>query len=124
MAKAQKQLLHSESTINGRYILHEEIGRGGMGIVYKATDRLTRDIIALKQVATAEAEFDKAYRQSLTHEFQLLAGLRHPNIISVLDYGFGEDRRPFFTMTWLNEPQTILEAVQHATFEQKIGLIE
>ncbi|MEM6453435.1 MAG: tetratricopeptide repeat protein, partial [Cyanobacteria bacterium P01_D01_bin.105] len=100
--------------INNRYVLHEEIGRGGMGIVFKVTDRLTRDVVALKQVAVAGAEFDKAYRQSLTHEFQILAGLRHPNIISVLDYGFGEDRRPFFTMSWLREPKTILEAGQDA----------
>ncbi|MEL7436104.1 MAG: hypothetical protein AAFN11_19325 [Chloroflexota bacterium] len=36
--------------INGRYILHEKLGSGGMGAVYRATDRLTDSIVALKRV--------------------------------------------------------------------------
>ncbi|MEM9773495.1 MAG: tetratricopeptide repeat protein [Chloroflexota bacterium] len=109
--------------INGRYILYEEIGRGGMGIVYRAKDRLTGDVVALKQVTTA-ATFNESYRLALTHEFQTLAGLRHPNIISVLDYGFDGDRQPFFTMTYVLERQTILEAAQNAPFEKKVELLQ
>lgn len=111
-----------QKPINGRYILHEEIGRGGMGIVYRATDRLTGDFVALKQVLFSQTE-NKTLRLGLAHEFRVLSGLRHPHIISVLDYGFDSEQKPYFTMTYLPKRQTILEARQNATFEQKIKLI-
>ena len=128
------QQLQNSQVVNGRYHLHEKLGEGGMGIVYRATDRLTGETVALKQIylsdnlkvndslATGATEDD--LRLALAREFQILAGLRHPHIISVLDYGFDEARRPFFTMTYLPEPQTILEAAQNAPFERKIELIQ
>ena len=68
-------------------------------------NRLTGDLVALKQVTNLEeqAALDSAVtedvlRYLIAHEFQVLAGLRHPHIISVLDYGFDADRQPFFTM--------------------------
>jgi len=111
-------------TINGRYQIEEKIGQGGMGIVYRATDRLTGDTVALKYVIKKQPDNDEAYRLALAHEFQTLAGLRHPHIISVLDFGFDEETRPFFTMAYLSEMMTILEAGQERSFDQKIELIQ
>ncbi len=121
-------------TINGRYHLQEKLGEGGMGIVYRATDRLTGEAVALKQVhlsdklkigdTLAPNATEDDLRLALAREFQILAGLRHPHIISVLDYGFDEEKRPFFTMTYLPEPQTILAAAQNQSFERKIELIQ
>ncbi len=119
--------------INGRYHLHEKLGQGGMGIVHRATDRLTGEIVALKQVflpveqlmfhSRPATHTNAALRLALAHEFQTLAGLRHPNIISVLDYGFDEDRQPFFTMTYLENAQTILAARNCRSVPEKVTLL-
>ncbi len=81
--------------INNRYQLHETLGRGAMGVVHRATDRLTGETIALKQITLAADKLQFASRGTddsteslqlaLATEFQILAGLRHPHIISVLD---------------------------------------
>ncbi|MCA9920170.1 MAG: protein kinase, partial [Anaerolineales bacterium] len=120
--------------INGRYQCHSKIGEGGMGVVYRATDRLTGETVALKQVhlsdklqisdSLAPNATEDDLRLALAHEFQILAGLRHPHIISVLDYGFDGAKRPYFTMTYLPNAQTILEAAQDTSFERKIELIQ
>ncbi|MCP5094325.1 MAG: protein kinase [Chloroflexi bacterium] len=105
-----------------------------MGIVHRAIDRLSGETIALKQVTTpgklhiaASSDpnaIDSSLHYALAHEFQTLAGLRHPHIISVLDYGFDEEKRPFFTMDYLPEAQTLLEAGQAASQERKIELLQ
>ncbi|KAA3658807.1 MAG: hypothetical protein DWQ04_24015 [Chloroflexi bacterium] len=120
--------------INGRYHLHTLLGEGGMGKVFRATDRLTGNTVALKQVTTPEMlhismnmtsnATDSAMRLALAHEFQTLAGLRHPYIISVLDYGFDVEKRPYFTMDYLTPAQNLREAGQGLSIEAKIDLIQ
>lgn len=102
---------------------------GGMGVVYRALDHLTGQHIALKQVTHAvEQEHATAskvvnLRLALAQEFKVLASLRHPNIISVLDYGFDEERLPYFTMDLLVEPVTILQAADDFPIAFQVGLL-
>lgn len=120
-----------------RYVLLDQLGEGGMGVVYQALDRLTGEVIALKQVLTPTGNLmfnsvdpNDPHQLALAREFQTLATLRHPNIISVLDYGFakfdGEEiaPRPYFTMTLLDNPKTILEAGYNLNVEGKIHLLQ
>jgi tetratricopeptide (TPR) repeat protein len=97
--------------IQNRYQLIEQLGKGGMGVVYKAYDRLEKQYVALKQVRLLAQELDFAskadtddtdqLRLSLAREFSLLATLRHPHILSVLDFGFDDKGQPYYTMTLL-----------------------
>src|SRR4051794_31209445 len=89
--------------IANRYRIIERLGSGGMGVVYRAYDRLSSKHVALKMVlmspdllAFNPSDSDESDpRLALTREFQALAALRHPHIISVLDYGFTEAQTPF-----------------------------
>ncbi len=103
---------------------------GGMGVVYRAQDRITNDMVAFKRVllphtidpnrSTSPETLD--YRLALADEFRTLATLRHPNIISVLDYGFDEERKPFYTMELLPEAENIVAYAKHQTDAEKIKL--
>ncbi len=91
-----------------------------MGTVYRATDRLTQKIVALKRVTVPSRQLQFAsqaslknsvdFRLALAQEFKTLASLRHPHIISVLDHGFDENRQPFLTMEMLENALTLIEA--------------
>src|SRR5689334_4408609 len=121
--------------VGRRYLLHDLLGQGGMGAVYRATDRLTGQVVALKRVIpeTAEIDFSSSYnledfRLALAQEFKLLASLRHPHIIGVLDYGFetginDEERQPYFTMELLENAQNVLDATKDLSLNQKFELL-
>jgi eukaryotic-like serine/threonine-protein kinase len=120
----------SSSLFGRRYVLQDLLGEGGMGAVYQAVDRLTGQSVALKRVLApadqltfnSRSESVDA-RMALAQEFQMLASLRHPNIISVLDYGFDAKRQPYFTMDLLTGAQTILRAGRDQPIPYKIDLL-
>ena len=84
-----------------RYTLLGEIGRGGMGVVYRAREAGRETPIALK--ALSAREFSDSALRHFEQEFRTLTELSHPNLTEVYDFGrgpFGPDGRtvPFFTM--------------------------
>jgi hypothetical protein len=116
---------------NNRYRVVGEIGVGGMGVVYRAVDRLTGDLVALKQVLVsgkqlqfASRDESRDYRVALAEEFRTLASLRHPHIISVLDYGFDGEKRPYFTMELLDNAQTVVAACEERPFSVKLAFLQ
>ncbi len=117
--------------LNARYELLSEFGRGGMGVVYRAYDRLLQHDVALKQVTHTINELDFATKHendtdtniALAHEFQVLARLRHPHIISVLDFGFSDDSVPFYTMELLEDGMPITRYANRVDEKTKHRLI-
>jgi serine/threonine protein kinase len=81
--------------LNNRYRLEAEIGRGGMGVVYRAHDTLLDRDIAVKVLS--ETALDSGARARLLHEARATAQLNHPNIVSVYDAGETEGA-PFVVM--------------------------
>jgi serine/threonine protein kinase len=79
-----------------RYEIHELLGRGGMGAVYRATDQRLRRDVALK-VLTMELQSNDVARR-LEREARVLASLEHPGIVAIHDAGTLGDGRPFYTM--------------------------
>jgi serine/threonine protein kinase len=65
----------------------------------------------------------RALRLHLAQEFRTLAGLRHPHIVSVLDYGFDPGKQPYFTMEFLQNARTLDEAAGRHPFEVRVGLL-
>lgn len=110
----------ASTIINGRYELLEHIGTGGMGSVYKAVDLLSKETIALKKLHIGSDIDRDELNIQMTNEFRILASLRHPNIINVLDYGFDDELRPFYTMELLENAQSITEYSRGASLEEKL----
>ncbi|MFT5584066.1 MAG: hypothetical protein ACI9VR_001651, partial [Cognaticolwellia sp.] len=81
--------------IEGRYTRERLIGRGGMGEVWQARDRVLRRIVALK-VGRPELSESDALR--LVREARITASLDHPGIVPVFDAGEDIEGQPFYTM--------------------------
>ncbi len=89
------------SILRERYRLDSEIGRGGMGIVYRATDLELHREVAVKVLPTATSSVEA--RQRLMREARAAAALNHPHIISVHDVGEANGA-PFFVMELAQGP--------------------
>jgi len=85
--------------LHGRYRVVSKIGSGGMGAVYRVVDESTGKELALKQLLTKRAVTPQAVAL-FEREYQTLAGLTHPRIIRVFDYGIDETG-PYYTMELL-----------------------
>jgi tetratricopeptide (TPR) repeat protein/predicted Ser/Thr protein kinase len=83
----------------GRYELIREVGRGGIGTVYKAYDTRLNRVVAVKTIRLDLAEPAELTR-SLVREAQMMAGLSHPNIAAVYDAGEIEGT-PFLCMEYV-----------------------
>ena len=80
-----------------RYVVHDEIARGGMGAILRGHDRNLRRELALKVLL--EAHQDKpAVVQRFIEEAQISGRLQHPGIVPVYDLGVLPDQRPYFSM--------------------------
>jgi serine/threonine-protein kinase len=119
----------SSKVVGNRYELQEPIGQGGMGVVYRAYDRITKRFVALK---TMWGSIDPSAVELFEKEWTVLARLCHPNIVDILDTGnFVDDgqQKPYFVMPLLPgstldkilkvngpklEPERVVEIVSQA----------
>jgi tetratricopeptide (TPR) repeat protein len=89
--------------IENRYRVLDVIGTGGMGTLYRVLDEAREgEVVALKTVRLrgAAAEAPESVER-FQREFQLLTQLRHPNLVSVYEYGVTSEGELYFTMEWV-----------------------
>jgi serine/threonine protein kinase len=103
----------------GRYEIVSLVGRGAMGEVYRAFDASLRREVAVKIAAeTPDAASDGARR--FAQEAQLVAGLSHPNVVAVHD--FGSDRGRLFIVSELLDGRTLREQIDGGPLDWRTAL--
>jgi len=109
-----KVRLQKGSTLAGRYTIIEELGRGGMGVVYKAGDTKLRRTVALKFLPPELTHIPEVHERFM-HEAQAAAALDHPNICTV--YEFDEtDETSFISMAYI-EGQSLKKKITSGPLE-------
>lgn len=107
----------------GKYKIICEVGRGGMGIIYKAEDASLKRIVAVKQLILDNVDPDKRdeFRERFRREASLAAGLTHPNLISIYDVSMNPDNN-YYVMEFL-DGQSLRTMIERAP-NQKISVEE
>jgi hypothetical protein len=97
-------------TLNGRYRLERRLGRGGMATVYAATDDVLERQVAVKLIRDdmhGPLDLDTRFRR----EARAAAGLAHPHVVRVYDFGVDQDLRSYLVM----------ELLEGATLRQRLA---
>src|SRR5215831_14839594 len=81
----------------GNYEILDEIGRGGMGVIYRARQRHSHRIVAVKRVFSHQADSHETLAR-FRREADAVASLDHPNILPIYEVSESEDGLPFFSM--------------------------
>src|SRR5450755_2632427 len=88
----------------GRYEVLGELGRGAMGVVYKARDPKINRVVAVKTVLLAgqPPEEEREYRERFFREAEAAGRLSHPGIVTIFDVGEEpETRAPYIVMEFV-----------------------
>jgi TolB-like protein/Tfp pilus assembly protein PilF/tRNA A-37 threonylcarbamoyl transferase component Bud32 len=83
----------------GHYEILEEIGRGGMGVIYRARQQHSRRIVAVKRIFAHEANSHETLTR-FRREAEAVASLDHPNILPIHEVSESEEGLPFFSMKY------------------------
>lgn len=91
----------------GEYDIVDEVGRGGMGTVFRAVHHTRQTEHAIKVFNVANATNRAALAKKFLAEAKLAAVIRHPNIVRVTDSGTDEDGNPYLVMDFVGEGHTL-----------------
>jgi len=96
--------------LDGKYRLDKLIGRGGMGAVYRATDIRLDRVVAVKVMLEALLEIAGGYER-FQREARAIARLKHPNIVTIHDFGGAPHVGAYLVMEYL-EGRTLRQVVR------------
>jgi serine/threonine protein kinase len=106
--------LQKGSTVAGKYRILEELGRGGMGVVYKAEDTKLKRTVALKFLPP-ELTHIPDIKERFMREAQAAAALDHPNICTVYEFDEVEEKT-FISMAYV-EGQSLRKRIESGPLE-------
>ncbi len=99
-----------------RYEIKEILGRGGMGIVYKARQRSLDRVVALKMILRGRFADERVVSRFLV-EARAAAGLDHPGIVPVYEVGSVDDQH-FYSMAFIDGP-SLAEVIREGPIDQR-----
>jgi eukaryotic-like serine/threonine-protein kinase len=112
-------------TLDGRYQIESILGQGGMGMVFQATQTSMRRAVAVKtlhpSLAAAPTFFERFRREAET-----ASKLRHPNVITIYDFGRAQDGTCYFVMELL-QGESLKQIVKRSgpmSLRRAVNLIE
>ena len=110
-------------TVFARYRVDSVVGRGGMGVVYRATDLSLERPVALKLIAP-ELAGDKRFRERFLKEPRMAASLDHPNVIPIYEAG-EHDGQLYLAMRYVegSDLKSVLEREGKLPPERAIGIL-
>ncbi len=99
------------------------LGRGGMGVVYKAYDPILDREVALKTM-TADGLKDPVLKERFYREARAAGRLRHPNIVTIYELG-EENSVPFIAMEYIHgtDIHAVIKGQHEVSFEQKLRIV-
>ncbi|MEE2786143.1 MAG: serine/threonine-protein kinase [Myxococcota bacterium] len=90
-----------DRTVADRYIVQDLIAIGGMAVVYQARQKVVNRPVALKILRTID-QLDEASRRAFFTEARVISRLRHPNIVTLFDFGQLRDNRFFMALEYID----------------------
>jgi serine/threonine protein kinase len=109
-------VLSDGAILDGKYEIRGRLGSGGMGEVFLARRRMLGDDVAVKLVRPTGPD-SAEWRARFLREARACAQLRHPNIVSVLDFNIAQDDQPYLVMEYLNGPNLAQELKARGRFD-------
>ena len=108
----------------GKYDVIDTIGKGGMGIVYRAKDPFLGRLVAIKMVINVDINDSADFLERFRQEAVATAGLPHPNIVTVYDFGEHQGH-PYLVMEYLegSSLEALLRAHRPMSLLEKISII-
>jgi serine/threonine protein kinase len=99
--------------------LDQEIGRGGMGVVYRGHQTYLDRQVAVKLLLVDKTSADDEYVKRFQREAKILAGLAHPHIVSCYSAGLTAQRQPYLIMEFIDGPNLKDWVAKHGPLEEK-----
>ena len=107
-------------SVVGGYRIDDAAGRGGMGVVYRATDLRLKRAVAIKVIA-AELARDRDFRERFARETEIAAQIEHPHVIPLYGAGETEDGQLYIVMRYIEGINMAELIVQRGRLDERLA---